>query len=119
MGKHPSANKKQPIVQLHIAGRKNSDIAKHLNFHRHTKRAVLKNWRNGNFITPKQRRKSRFSLTAQNVSDILNYFLGHPFNTYRQCICDLKLHVSAITVSRALPRNGIKNYVACYKQLLA
>lgn len=110
---------KQEIIQLHVRGFKNKLISEQVKCHRNTVSSVVMNWKRGKFLKAKPIRKARYSLTAQKVYKVLNYFVSNPFNSYKECIRDLKLAVSPNTVAKVLTRNGIKNYVACSKQFLS
>lgn len=116
---HLTVVEKQKIVQLHVRGFKNSFISKQMKCHRNTISSIIGQWRRGEFVTAKKLRKGRYSLTAQKTYQVLKYFVDHPFNTYKQCIQDLKLLVSCKTIAKVLTRNGIKNYIACTKPFLS
>ncbi len=112
-------NEKQQAIQLHYEGLKNSFIARKFKRSSNTIRTLIKNWKNGKMLKLKQRRQRRLKLTAQQVFNVLHYFLSHPFHTYKQCIKYLKLPVAETTIGNVLVRNGVRNYVACARQFLS
>lgn len=116
---HLTISDKQRIIQLHVRGFKNSFIATQMKCHKNTVSTVICQWKKGKFVTSKGKRKSRYSLTAQKAYRVLKYFIDNPFNTYKQCIQDLKLVVCCKTVAKVLTRNGIRNYIACSKPFLS
>lgn len=118
MGKHLSIDDTQLIIQLRLRGFKNRLISQQLNCSIKTISTVITKWRRGEICVRKVR-TAVHKLSAQKVFLVLNYFIGNPFNTYMQCIKDLKLSVSCSTIKRALNGNGIKNYVACSKPFLS
>lgn len=116
---HLSIADKHKIIHLHARGFKISFIAAQMRCHRNTVSNVLKKWKDGTFFATKNTRNRRSILSAQQVFRILKYFLDHPFNTYNQCIRDLKLHVCCETIAKVLTRNGVKNYIASSKPFLS
>lgn len=110
---------KQLIIQLHIRGFSYRLISQQLCCCRKTVFTVIKNWRQGKILERKKSSEKRFKLSAQKAFLVLNYFIKHPFNTYMQCISDLKLCVSPHTIKNVLNGNGIKNYTACSKPFLS
>ena len=69
---------KQQIIQLHVKGFKNSFIKTQMKCHRNTVSTVISQWRGGEFVTPRNPRKPRYSLTAQKAYKVLKYFVDHP-----------------------------------------
>lgn len=116
---HLTIAEKQQIVHLHVRGFTNCFISAQMKCHRNTVSSVIVKWRNAQFITSKNTRNCRLSLSAQKVHQVLKYFLDNPFNTYKQCIRDLKLPVCYQTIANVLTRNGVKNYIACSKPFLS
>ncbi len=119
MGRHLSIDDKQKIIQLHVCGNKIALICEQINCSRSTVSTVINLWRKGRLVSCRKKRKYRRRLSAQKVHQILTYFLNHPFHTYKDCIRDLKLFVSCMTIGKTLSKNGIKNYVACSKVFLS
>lgn len=119
MGRHLSVDDKQQIIQLHLRSFKITAISERMNCHRSTVSTVINLWRKGKFVASRKIRKCRRRLSAQNVHQILNYFIDNPFHTYMDCIQNLKLSVCRETIGRTLSKNGIKNYVACSKLFLS
>lgn len=114
-----TTEKRQLIIQLHIKGNNNTAIAKKVNCNRRTIYRFIKQWKNGIFPTFQKYKKRNSVLSAQQVFRVLNHFISHPFSTYMECIKELKLSVSLSTIKRLLTKNGIRNYVACSKQLIS
>lgn len=104
---------------LTVRGFKKSFIARQFRCHRVTISRIVNGWKRGQYITPKVRAQRRLKLTAQQVHNVLNYFVKNPFDTYNQCIQKLKLPVKYGSIARLLSRNGIRNYVASYKHFLS
>lgn len=119
MGKRLSMDEKQLIIQLHIRGFSNRLISQQLRCCVKTVFTVIKNWSSGKIVDRKKSTKWRLKLSAQKSFLVLKYFIKHPFNTYMQCIRDLKLCVSPCTIRKVLNGNGIKNYTACSKPFLS
>lgn len=90
-----------------------------MNYHRKTVSSLVNNWKRGTFVTGRKKTVRQCKLTAQKVYKILSYFTAKPFNTYKDCIRDLQLLVSPMTIARAMSKNGIKTYVGCSKQFLS
>lgn len=118
MRKHLSFDDKQLIVQLHLRGFTHRLISNQLNCCMKTISTVITNWKRGRIVDRKTTER-RPKLSAQKRFLVLAYFIKNPFNTYVQCIKDLKLSVCRSTIERVLKRNGIKNYVACPKPFLS
>ncbi len=118
MGKHLSINEKQLIIQMRMRGFGNRLISQQLNCRIKTISTVISDWRKGKVVGRKVR-TGVTKLSAQKIFQVLNYFIENPFNTYAQCIKDLKLNVSCCTVEKVLKGNGIKNYVASSKPFLS
>lgn len=111
---------KQQIIQLHVRGFRFNNIARQMNYNRNTISKVVNDWRKGKLEPPKRVKRGRYKkgLTAQKTYQVLDYFINHPFNTYKNCVTDLKLLVCPKTVARALTKNGLKNFIACSKPFL-
>jgi transposase len=112
-------DEKQEIVNLHFRGFTNASISKQVKCNRNTVSILVNRWKRGKFVNIKPLRRVRYHLTAQQVYKILNYFIEHPFHTYKQCIRELKLSVCCKTIGKTLSKNGLKNYVACWKPFLS
>lgn len=110
---------KQLAIQLHVRGFKKCFIAEQLKRSVVTIYTIIKNWKEGKFLSPKERRNRRLKLTAQQVFKVLDYFVNHPLHTHKQCIKHLKLPVGETTIGNVLSKNGVRSYVACAKQFLS
>ncbi len=119
MKRNLTGSQKQQAIQLHMRGFKISFIAKQFRCHRVSISRIVNGWKRGQYITPKVRAQRRLKLTAQQVHNVLSYFVKNPFDTYNQCIQKLKLPVKYGAIARLLSRNGIRNYVASYKHFLS
>lgn len=119
MGRCLSVDDKQQIIQLYIKSIKLTVISDQMNCSLSTVSGVIKLWKEGKLVGGRKIRKCRRRLSAQKVYQILNYFIDHPFHTYKDCIRYLKLYVCRQTIGNTLSKNGIKNYVACSKLFLS
>lgn len=115
MRRYLTINQKQLAIQLHVRGFSNSLIARQFDCNRMTIGNIIDSWKNGQFGEQRTRVQRRLKLSAQQVYNVLNYFVKRPFDTYEQCIKKLKLPVKKGCIGRLLSRNGIRNYVASYK----
>lgn len=114
-----TSDEKQLAVILHTKGYKFSHIAKQLNRHRGTISLVVNKWKKGIFHSRKDRKQRRSKLSAQQVLNVLKYFIQNPFDTYNQCIKNLKLPVHSDVISSILKKNEFGNFVACTKQFVS
>lgn len=112
-------NEKQLAIQLHVRGFNNTSIARRFNCNRMTIGNMIDSWKKGHFFEQRTRSPRRLKLSAQQVYNVLNYFVKNPFSTYGQCVKKLKLPVNEKTIGRVLSRNGVRNYVASYKHFLS
>lgn len=120
MRKQMTLHEKQLAIQFHVRGFQNTFIAKQLDRHKNQIGLLIKGWKNGKFPDIRKKRTVReYKLSAQQVYKVLDYFIKNPFSTYMKCIRKLKLPVHPSTVSNVLKKNGIRNYVACWKQFLS
>lgn len=119
MVKQLSSVDKQQIIQLHVRGFNHSLISRQKKCNRKTVSLLINNWKRGKLVNKIQRRKPHYKLSALKVYRILNYFIENPFHTYRDCIRDLKLIVSPMTIARGLSQEGRRNKVACSKPFLS
>lgn len=119
MGRHLSIDDKEKIIELHLRSIKHAAICEQMKCSRSTVSRVINLWKRGKLMSCRKKRKCRRRLSAQKVYQILTYFLDHPFNTYKDCIRDLKLSVCCETIGKTLSENGIKNYIACSKLFLS
>lgn len=111
---------KQLAVQLHVRGFTTAFIARQLNRSRVAVHNWISKWINGRFLrNVKRQPKVNCKLTAQQVFKALNYFIDNPFDSYKECIKNLKLSIHRTTLAKLLSENGIRNYVACKKQFLS
>lgn len=74
---------------------------------------------NGKLFKLKQRRQRRRKLSAQQITNVLKYFIDNPFDTYSQCIKKLQLPVHEATIERLLVDNKFGNFVACNKNFIS
>lgn len=109
---------KRAIIKLHVRGFKNKFIGEYIKCNPKTVTRCLKKWKEGTLFIP-AKRKVNSKLSAQEVYNILDYFINNPFSTYNECITKLKLPVSRMTIQRALTKNGVRNYVAVSKQFIS
>ena len=119
MASHLDITQQQSAVWLHIRGFPNKLIAEQFGCHRNTVSTVINKWRRGEFVSAKQKRVRRSKLSAQQVHNVLQYFINNPFNTRQDCIRDLKLLVSEMSITNCLTGKGLKSYTACSKQFLS
>lgn len=117
--KRLTANRKELAIQLHIKGLSNAHIARQMNHSRTTISNLVNDWKKGRFIAPKKRKEHKRKLSAQQVYNVLSYFVRNPFDTIDQCIKSLRLPVKKDTIRRVLKKNGIGSYVACRKLFLS
>lgn len=119
-----SDEEKQLIVKLHKRGFKNKFIAEHVGRHVNTIYGLIKKFEKGILFSTKpihSRRGTSYirKLTAQQILNVLKYFVKNPFHTYRQCIQKLHLPVTKMTISNVLKRNKWGNFVACEKNFIS
>lgn len=110
---------KERAIQLHIKGRKCSSITEELNRSRRTIFDVISKWKKGIFPTPRPSKTHKRKLSAQQVLNVLKYFINNPFHTYGQCIKTLKLPVHVNTIGNILKENKFGNFVACQKHFIS
>ncbi len=96
-----------------------SFIAKTLGLSRVTISKLVNSWKRGESIMKKERKKGNSKLSAQQIYNILKYFLNNPFRTYRQRIIDLKLTISQSTIATILKGDGIHSRVASAKPVVS
>lgn len=116
---HVTNEQRQLANQLHARGFSCSFIARELKLSRSVISKSVNAWIRGELIMVKERRKRSLKLTAQQIYQVLNYFVNNPFHTYRQCVKKLNLPVSERTIGNILKGDGIRNRVACQKQFLS
>lgn len=114
-----TTDEKQLAIMLHTKGYNFSYIAKELNRYRGTISLVINKWQKGIFHSRKERKQRRSKLSAQQVINVLKYFIQNPFDTYYQCIKKLKLPVQCNAISNILTKNKFGNFVACTKQFVS
>lgn len=119
MRRYLTLHEKQLAIQLHVRGFNNTLIARRFNCNRMTIGNMISSWKKGYFLEQKARAPRRLKLSAQQVYNVHNYFVKNPFSTYDQCVKKLKLPVNNKTIGRVLSRNGVRNYVASYKDFLS
>ncbi len=120
MSRYGSMEEKQVAVQLHVKRFTTAFIARQLNRSRRTVHIWISEWINGRFLRNEKRIQNvNCKLTAQQVFKALNYFIDNPFDSYKECIKNLKLPIHRTTLAKLLSKNGIRNYVACMKQFLS
>lgn len=112
-------SEKELAVQLHLRGVNYSSIAKQMNRHKETISIVINKWKKGIFHTTKPRKSRKRKLSAQQVLNVLKYFINNPFHTYKQCVQNLKLSVHTKTIGNILKENKFGNFVACTKQFIS
>lgn len=112
-------DEKQLSILLHVRGFSTLFISKQLNRNIKTISQLIKNWKKGIFDTSKLRRRRKRKLSAQQILNVLKYFVNNPFHTYGQCAKKLKLPVSDDTISLILKDNKVGNFVACPKQFIS
>lgn len=117
--KRVTIQQKLSAIRLHTRGLNCSFIARQLRLSRVTISRLVNSWKRGEFVTKKERKKGIYKLTAQQIYNILKYFLKNPFHTYRQCITNLKLSVCQNTIANILKGDGIRNRVAYPKPFLS
>lgn len=111
---------KQIAVQLHVKKFTTAFIARQLNRSRRTVHIWISEWINGRFLRNEKRiHNENCKLTAQQIFKALNYFIDNPFDSYKECIKNLKLPIHRTTLAKSLSKNGIRNYAACTKQFLS
>lgn len=114
-----TSDEKQLAILLHTKGYKISHIAKQLNRYRGTISLVVNKWKKGIFHSRKERKQKRSKLSAQQVLNVLKYFIKNPFDTYNQCIKKLKLPVQSNVIAGILTKNKFGNFVASAKQFIS
>lgn len=119
MASHLDITQQQFAVWLHIRGFPNKLITEQFDCHRNTVSTVINKWRRGEFVTYKQKRVRRAKLSAQQAYNVFQYFISHPFRSRKDCIRDLKLRVSEMTITNCLNGKGLKSYTASSKQFLS
>lgn len=102
-----------------MKGFKGSFIAKELGRSRWTVSKVINEWRRTKFFIPKKKASRKRKLTAQQILNVLRYFIKHPFHTYDQCVKKLNLPVHRNTIGYILKENKMGSLVACSKQFLS
>lgn len=117
--KQVTIQQKLSAIHLHTRGFNCSFIARQLKLCRVTISKLVNSWKRGKLVTKKERKKGSCKVTAQQIYNILKYFLKNPFHTYRQCITNLKLTVCQSTIANILKGDGIRNRVACPKPFLS
>lgn len=119
MSRYMSIEEKQLVVQRHLGGFSVSSIARELNRSRRTVHLWISKLKEGRFLSTRKVEQRALKLTTQQVFKVLNYFISNPFDTYVQCIKNLKLPIHRSTLAKLLTKNGIRHYVACNKQFIS
>lgn len=114
-----TVEEKQVIINLHVRKFKGSFIAHQLNRHRSTISKVINEWKKRKYFPQKKKFQRKRKLTAQQIVNVLKYFIDNPFHTYAQCIKKFNLPVHRNTIGNILAGNKMGNFVACPKQFLS
>ena len=83
MRRYLTIGQKQLAIQLHVRGFNNSFIARQFQCNRLKISNMINAWKKGHFLKHEARSHRKTKLTAQQVYNVLNYFVKNPFNTKR------------------------------------
>lgn len=114
-----TTDEKQLAIMLHTRGYKCRYIAKQLNRDTKTIYLIINKWKKGMFHVSKVQMQRRSKLSAQQILNVLKYFIKNPFHTYNECINKLKLPVHRTTVAKILNKNKFGTFIACTKQFIS